>query len=368
MTRITTAARLAALAALPLLAACGGDDAAEAEIAEAQAELDAERAAAAQAEPPAVDPAAAAQAEAEARAQAFLAQNAEKDGVRVTDSGLQIETIEEGDGPSPTDDQVIRIDYAATFADGRPFDSNEQNGAPAVLPSYQALQLPGLIEALPQMKEGGRARLTLPPALAFGDGGVQGYVAPGEVMVFDITLVEVVDMEDTERLAALQAEEQARQQARQAEAQARMAQLAEQNAQASEAFLAEATAGDGVQVTESGLAYEVIEDGGDGASPKPTDTVRVHYRGTLPTGQEFDSSYSRGTPAEFQLNQVIGGWTEGLQLMNVGDTYKFYIPSDLAYGPSGTPGGPIGPNQALVFEVELLGVAEEVEAEGADAQ
>lgn len=128
------------------------------------------------------------------------------------------------------------------------------------------------------------------------------------------------------------------------------------NAQASAAFMEEMKAKDGVTVTDSGLAYEIVTDSEDGAQPTAADTVTVHYRGTLPDGTEFDSSYSRGEPTSFPLNAVISGWTEGVALMNVGDTYRFYIPADLAYGERVRPGGPIGPNQALVFDVELLEV------------
>ena len=108
-------------------------------------------------------------------------------------------------------------------------------------------------------------------------------------------------------------------------------------------------------VTESGLKYMILRDG-NGQSPKATDNVTVHYAGQLPDGTEFDSSYSRGEPTTFPLNRVIPGWTEGLQLMKPGGKAVFYIPSDLAYGPTGTPGGPIGPNQDLVFTVELISV------------
>lgn len=109
----------------------------------------------------------------------------------------------------------------------------------------------------------------------------------------------------------------------------------------------------GVKETASGLQYKVITQG-DGAKPEATDKVKVHYKGTLIDGTEFDSSYKRNQPAEFGLNQVIKGWTEGVQLMNVGSKYEFYIPSGLAYGPNGPPS--IGPNQTLIFTVELLDI------------
>jgi FKBP-type peptidyl-prolyl cis-trans isomerase len=109
----------------------------------------------------------------------------------------------------------------------------------------------------------------------------------------------------------------------------------------------------GVKETASGLQYKVITMG-DGAKPEATDKVKVHYRGTLIDGKEFDSSYKRNKPTEFGLNQVIKGWTEGLQLMNVGSKYEFCIPSGLAYGPNGPAG--IGPNQTLIFTVELLDI------------
>lgn len=137
--------------------------------------------------------------------------------------------------------------------------------------------------------------------------------------------------------------------------QAEAAQLGERNRAEGEAFLAENRGKKGVITTGSGLQYMVIRQG-SGARPMPDDRVRVHYHGTLLDGTVFDSSYDRGEPAEFGLRQVIPGWTEGVALMPVGAKYRFWIPGQLAYGASGTPGGPIGPNATLVFDVELLDV------------
>jgi FKBP-type peptidyl-prolyl cis-trans isomerase FkpA len=105
----------------------------------------------------------------------------------------------------------------------------------------------------------------------------------------------------------------------------------------------------------SGLVYKSLKDG-KGPQPAATDVVKVHYRGTLPDGKEFDSSYSRGQPAEFPLNRVIKCWTEGVQKMKVGGKAKLTCPPGIAYGERGTPGGPIPPNATLHFEVELLDI------------
>jgi FKBP-type peptidyl-prolyl cis-trans isomerase len=119
-----------------------------------------------------------------------------------------------------------------------------------------------------------------------------------------------------------------------------------------EAYLESNAKLEGVTVTGSGLQYSVMT-AADGAKPAATDSVTVHYRGTLLDGTEFDSSYSRNEPATFALNQVIAGWTEGVQLMNVGSKFKFVIPYQLAYGERGA-GNSIGPFETLIFEVELL--------------
>lgn len=121
-----------------------------------------------------------------------------------------------------------------------------------------------------------------------------------------------------------------------------------------EAFLAENAKREGVIVTGSGLQYEVLT-AAEGKKPKATDKVKVHYEGTLIDGTVFDSSYRRGEAISFGLNQVIKGWTEGVQLMSVGSKYKFFIPYNLAYGERGA-GAQIPPYAALIFTVELLGI------------
>ncbi len=140
--------------------------------------------------------------------------------------------------------------------------------------------------------------------------------------------------------------------------------IADKNKKAGTDFLAANKGKAGVKTTASGLQY-LVEKEGKGAKPKATDTVKVNYLGTKIDGEKFDSSYDRGQPATFPLNGVIKGWSEGLQLMPVGSKYKFFIPSDLAYGENGP--GQIGPNATLVFEVELLDIEKPVaDAKGGD--
>jgi len=285
------------------------------------------------------------------RTAAFLAANAAREGVMVTESGLQYEIIEAGDGEGgdvggwPDRSEPLKISYEGFFIDGLQFDGSAE-GEPLEIDIERMFD--GLKEGLRLMGEGDRYRFFIPPDLAFGEAGTPGGpVRPNEALVYEVSLVDVLS--EAERAAAEEAEEAAA-----VEEQAALDAALE----ASKAFIAEIANKDGVVRTESGVVYEILKEGPDGgASPAATDKVTVHYEGTLPDGTVFDSSYERGQPATFGLNQVIPGWTEGVQLMSEGDKFKFYLPPELAYGERGA-GDDIGPNQALVFEVELIKVGE----------
>ncbi len=131
--------------------------------------------------------------------------------------------------------------------------------------------------------------------------------------------------------------------------------LGQRNLIIGKSFLDENKIRDGVQITETGLQYKVLESGPeDGKNPFPGQFVCVHYQGTSIAGEEFDSSYSRGLPAAFPSNRLIKGWIEALGMMRAGDEWMLYVPSDLAYGSRGTFDGSIGPNQTLVFKINLI--------------
>lgn len=164
---------------------------------------------------------------------------------------------------------------------------------------------------------------------------------------------QLSDQEMQEAMMILQRAARDRQAMKRIEADPELKALAAKNKKQGAEFLAKNAKREGVVVLPSGLQYEVIEPG-TGEKPDPGDRVKVHYHGTLIEGTVFDSSVERKQPASFGVEQVIPGWTEALQLMKEGAKWKLYIPSDLAYGLSPRPGGPIGPNAVLIFEVELL--------------
>lgn len=173
--------------------------------------------------------------------------------------------------------------------------------------------------------------------------------------VFAAGMQEAMNAEEGDSAAIPQRQMMAMLQRYQMKAQQKMQEQRQEQAQTNQeegqAFLEENKNKEGVETTESGLQYKVITPG-DGASPSAEDTVVVNYTGTLLDGTVFDSNDSVSIP----LNRVIPGWTEGIQLMQVGSTYKFWIPGNLAYGENPRPGGPIGPNETLVFEVDLLDI------------
>jgi FKBP-type peptidyl-prolyl cis-trans isomerase len=170
--------------------------------------------------------------------------------------------------------------------------------------------------------------------------GMKDLLAGGELQMTDEEMQSVFAEVKNENAAKQQAKRDAQ---------------AERNRKDGEAFLEKNSKNEGIILLPSGLQYQVLKEG-SGKSPKPGDTVNVHYRGMFIDGTEFDSSYQRNEPTLFPVKGVIKGWTEALQLMKEGSHWKIAVPPALAYGETGTPGGPIGPNQVLLFELEILQV------------
>ncbi|MDA8434114.1 MAG: FKBP-type peptidyl-prolyl cis-trans isomerase [Nitrospiraceae bacterium] len=177
--------------------------------------------------------------------------------------------------------------------------------------------------------------------------GVKDAVSGGKKLLTDEEVRDTMT-EFSKELAAKKAEETKK--------------IGEENKKAGETFLAENTKKEGVKTLPNGLQYKIITEG-KGESPKASDTVTVNYKGTFIDGKEFDSSYKRGKPATFAVKGVIPGWTEALQMMKVGSKWELFIPPALAYGERGA-GGVIGPEQTLIFEVELLSIKEKAGEDG----
>ncbi len=260
-------------------------------------------------------------------AKAFLETNALKDQTVVLPNGLQYEVLEKGPegGISPQEGDQIDMEYKWIRLDGTVFESSERRGS-AARASFDERLSQGVFEGMALMSTGDRYRFTLPPELAFGESGVGDgdIIGPNEGLIFEVKLIQIVNPQA--------------------------------NAAAAIEFLKANGTKPGIKTTSTGLQYEILEEGPSGGkSPTASDGVKVHYRGTLINGSEFDSSYARQSPSEFGVGQVIDGWTEGLQLMSEGDKYRFFIPPELAYGESGRPPS-ISQNEMLIFEVELLEV------------
>lgn len=263
---------------------------------------------------------------------AYLEENKGKEGVKVTDSGLQYKVVESGEGRTATAEDYVTVHYAGRLIDGNEFDSSYKREEPATFPAGRLI--PGWTEALTMMKAGDKWELTIPSDIGYGEHGAGGVIPGDATLVFDVELL------------AIKSEKEVKEEA---EAAAKAYQTEQQ------AFLEENGKKDGVTTTESGLQYRVIESGKGEAHPTASSQVTVHYAGTLIDGSQFDSSYDRGAPASFPLNGVIGGWTEGVQLMKEGDKFEFFIPYHLGYGARGS-GRSIPPFATLVFTVELLSI------------
>ncbi|MEO0612504.1 MAG: FKBP-type peptidyl-prolyl cis-trans isomerase [Pseudomonadota bacterium] len=256
----------------------------------------------------------------------FLAENALRDAVTVLPSGLQYEIVETGveGGDTPVRGEIVELDYTGTLMDGTVFDSSRERGATARFPLEDGL-IEGFLEALPLMSEGDRYIFTIPAALAYGETGTPGGpIPPNEALTFDVKLIRVLNAEKNQAIA--------------------------------DSFFAENAKAEGVKKTGSGLQYKVINRGDGAIQPRPGDQISVHFRSTLINGTEFNNTYVRGQPLTLPVESEIAGLTEGIQLMSPGDKYAFFIPPALAYGEAGTPRGPIGPNEGLIFEVELLDI------------
>jgi FKBP-type peptidyl-prolyl cis-trans isomerase len=220
--------------------------------------------------------------------------------------------IKEGTGKEkPVAADTVQVHYSGWTTDGKLFDSSHQRGTPARFPLNRVI--PGWTEGVQLMVEGEKRRFWIPAKLAYGENPGGG--RPAGMLVFDVELLSIQSAPKVpEDVAAVP---------------------------------------DTAKKTASGLASRVLKEGTGKVHPKATDTVNVHYSGWTLDGKMFDSSVARGEPISFPLDGVIPGWTEGVQLMVVGEKRRFWIPADLAYGDN--PGGG-APSGMLVFDVELLGI------------
>lgn len=303
---------LAAFALVGLLAACGGTSEDTTDTPDAAIEAETEM----------NDPLA-----------SLIPWNADADAVQSTESGLQYVVLREGsdDGVSPESPRDrVTVMYEGRLAEsGETFDSSYERDASATFQLNQVIR--GWTEGLQLMSEGDEYVFFIPAALGYGDNPRPGgLIKPGDDLIFRVELEDV--------------------------------RLAPPPKLVDEAAFAAHSPWDSdhadVVKTGSGLEYVILASGPEeGASPVGGEMVVVHYEGRLAeTGETFDSSFARGEAAMFPADQLIAGWVEALQLMKPGDRWLMQIPSELAYGEAGTPGGPIPPNADIVFEVEMMDV------------
>uniref|UniRef100_UPI003514A50F FKBP-type peptidyl-prolyl cis-trans isomerase n=2 Tax=Hyphomonadaceae TaxID=69657 RepID=UPI003514A50F len=251
--------------------------------------------------------------------------NSESADVETGLAGLEYIVLKEGpeDGASPAPTDMVRVHYEGRTADGEKFDSSYDRGSPSMFRLNQVI--PGWTQGLQLMSEGDTYLFYIPNALAYGNSNRGDVIKAGDDLVFQVELVEVMEPKSAD-------------------------------AEAWEKYTPWNSDLPEVQKTESGLQYVVLESGdASGASPVNGQMVAVYYEGRLAeNGEMFDSAFQRGQPELFPSDRLIPGWVEALAMMKPGDRWLMYIPSDIAYGAQGTPGGPIPPNADLMFEVELL--------------
>ena len=253
--------------------------------------------------------------------------NPDAKGVQTDESGLQWIVIREGDanGASPEVSDLVSVDYEGRTADGEKFDSSFDRGKPAMFRLNQVI--PGWTIGLQKMHEGDQYLFYVPNKLAYGNSDRGAVIKAGDDLVFLVDLVDLMEPKSVDTAAW-------------------------------EKYTPWDHEAPDVKKTGSGLEYVVLASGDEGgASPVNGQEVVVYYEGRLAeTGEMFDSAFQRGAPEVFPSNRLIRGWVEALSMMKPGDRWLLYIPSDLAYGKKGTPGGPIPPDSDLVFEVELADV------------
>lgn len=243
------------------------------------------------------------------------------------DSGLQWVVIRQGDGKgvSPGVSDLVSVDYEGRTANGDKFNSSYDRGKSAMFRLNQVI--PGWTIGLQKMHEGDQYLFYVPNKLAYGNADRGPVIKAGDDLVFLVDLVDVMEPKSVDTAA--------------------WEKYTPWNHELPD-----------VKKTGSGLEYVVLASGdADGASPVNGQEVVVYYEGRLAeTGEMFDSAFQRGAPEIFPSNRLIRGWVEALSMMKPGDRWLLYIPSDLAYGKKGTPGGPIPPDSDLIFEVELADV------------
>jgi FKBP-type peptidyl-prolyl cis-trans isomerase len=253
--------------------------------------------------------------------------NPDAKGVQTDESGLQWIVIREGDskGASPGVSDLVRVNYEGRTANGDKFDSSFDRGQPAMFRLNQVI--PGWTIGLQKMHEGDQYLFYVPNKLAYGNSDRGAVIKAGDDLVFLVDLVDLMEPKSVDTAAW-------------------------------EKYTPWDHDAPDVKKTGSGLEYVVLASGDEGgASPVNGQEVVVYYEGRLAeTGEMFDSAFQRGAPEVFPSNRLIRGWVEALSMMKPGDRWLLYIPSDLAYGKKGTPGGPIPPDSDLVFEVELADV------------